>query len=293
MGVGNQKEEMKFVSTKENFYHGVIHSSKLNLLSLRIPKSACSYLRKIVFESHLDVVQYDELKDLDITSTYEIFESLHFHNGPDFFSNRLIADTPMIIIVRDPLERCCSGIAEIMNTRFALPGSEAEGGYHDRISKNYKLYMKYPSLVESIIEDKISISNSIYELYNNTEVVPTTLPLDHVFNDNHLVPQTHWLSEIMKVKDNIVFFEAGDFLTDNLIHFISNHIEQPFELDRTRANTSYSKPISMFTKSYLKAKICDKASNSPLRQSALEVYHKDIELYNSLKSKFYTLGQEA
>lgn len=288
---------MKFVSTKGNFYHGVIHSSKLNLLSLRIPKSACSYLRKNVFKSHLNTVKnnetYDVSKDLDITSTYEIFESLDFHNGLEFFGNRLIADTPMIIVVREPLERCCSGIAEIMNTRFALPGLRSEGAYNERILKNHKLYMKYPSLIESIIEDKISISNSIYELYNNTHEVPKTLPVDHVFHDNHLVPQTHWLSEIMKVKDNIVFFEVNDFLTDNLIHFISNHIQQPFELDQTRANTSYSKPISMFTKSYLKAKICDKDSNSPLRQSALEVYHEDIELYNSLKPKFYTLGQEA
>lgn len=289
--MGNQKEEMKFYgSITDNLYHGVIHSPEFDLLSLRIPKSACSYLRRHVLQSHRQVVTYDELDSADKSKTYEIFESLPF-TDTKFFSQ--FKDTPMIIFVREPLERCCSGVAELMNSFIKLPGAELPSDYFERSTHTTMLYKKYPVIFESMITDKISKADNLYELWRDAygyNDIPDKI------RENHLVPQVYWVSEIMKVKDNIVFFEVNDFLHDNVTHYISNHTGTNFEVepsdDHNRANNSYDKPVALFTKSYLKAKICDEASNSPLRQSALEIYDKDIELYNSLKSKFYTLGQE-
>ena len=278
---------MKFYGCKEdNLYHGVIHSHELNLLSLRIPKSACSYLRRYVFQSHVSEISYDQLKNVDKSRAYEIFESLPF-TDTEFFSQ--LKNTPMIIFVREPLERCCSGIAELINTHFRLPDSEIPEDYFARIEHNTKLYKKYPVLVESLIRDKISKAESIYEMWRlayGYEGYPEKI------RENHLVPQTYWINEIMKVKDNLMFFEVNDFLHDNVMHYISNHTGTIFETEGNRANNSYDKPISLFTKSYVQAKICDESSNSPLRESALEIYQEDIELYNSLKPKFYTLGQK-
>ncbi len=285
MGMGNQKEEMKFIVTKEDCYHGVLHSSELNLLSLRIPKSACTYLRDGVFGGP-EEIQFNQLKDFDISRPYEIFESLPFADT-EYFSQ--YKKTPMIIFVRDPLERFCSCAGFLMNIHFDPTDNELPKEYIEHMEYNASKFAKYPVLIESIIADKISKSNTLYDLMNN---IFGYEDYDGPLADNHLAPQAYWINEIMKVKDNLVFIEVNDFTHDNVAHYISNHIQKPFVTDITRANNSYDRPISMFTKSYLKAKICDVSSNSPLRQSALETYKEDIELYNRLKPEFYRGGEQ-
>lgn len=279
---------MNFSSHIPEHYHGVIYSSKLNLFFMRIPKSASTYIRGRIFQSSPREVDFSKLKEnvLDDLKSYELLDSLPFTDTKYFSQHK---HTPMIIFVRNPLERCCSGVAELFNLHIKMPNTEPPKDYVGHMEHNAKIYKKYPTLIESMITDKISRSNTIFDLWQEaveyfgyTDTIP----------ENHLVPQSYWISEIMKVKDNLVFFEVNDSLHDNVTHYISDQIGTEFKTSGGRANNSYDKPISMFTNSYLKAKICDSSSNSPLRQSALEIYKEDIELYNSLKSNFYTLGED-
>ena len=290
-----------FRSTAPGVYHGVLHHSSLNILSFRMPKSACSSLRKFFHKSLNDFVLRDDWENdgIDISANYEIFENLKFEDSKKYFDHPGIADTPLIVFFRDPLERLCSGISEFVKVGGYIPGNKVHNDvfktlytqYGQKISAQSYLYNLRPSQFEQQLIDRFnSHCDNLYEFYSSL-IINHNSKLAYIA-DNHLTPQSYWLKPVQKVKQDIVYFELDDYLTENFNHYLKSISNTDLGIDPIRENNSRNNSYQLFVKNYIRPMITNPVLNHPFHQQAKEIYKTDLEMYESLKPKFYRAGEQ-
>lgn len=281
-------------------YHGVLHNTTMDILSFRMPKSACSTLRKFFISSVKDFEYRSDWKNdgIDILGNYEIFQDLSFDDSDEYFNHPDIADTPLIIFFRDPLERLCSAISEYVKVGGLMPGDEIHNNvfrtmyhhYMEKIHAQSYLYNLRPQMFEQqLIDNFNSHSDNLYEF------IWSFMRQDHTpkfISDNHLTPQSYWLEPVQKVKQDIVYFEVDDYLTENFNHYLKSRSNTDLVMTTSRQNDSRQNSYQTFVKNYIRPMITNPVLDHPFHQQAKEIYQTDLEMYESLKPQFYRAGEQ-
>jgi len=295
---------IKLGSRAPGYFHGVVHSEDYRIFSLRIPKSACSTMRKTLSISTQNDVERRDWKNDKIpnTSTYEIYENLSFEESQDFFNQPEIVNDPMIIFVRDPLERMCSAMSETLKVFSPIPGDPHNTCgqfltlYREKIYHLEELYKHRPLAFENQFKEFVTASASLKDFLINFKLGKG---IEFFEGDNHYALQSTWIKPLQQVKENVVYFEVNDYLMDNLNHWMKTHNQRrlgpnnpTWQPMNNRENSAITNSWQQFIKSQLKAYLMDSKLNHTFRNDAIELYQEDINLYNELRPEFYRVGEQ-
>jgi hypothetical protein len=282
------------------YFHGVVHNEEYKVFSLRIPKSACSTMRKILLVNTTEETERRDWKNdkIQSTSTYEIFEDLAFEDSLEFFNDPAIESHPMLIFVRDPLERLCSALSETLKVFSPIPNDPNNTcgqylrEYRDKIYHLERLYDHRPLAFENQFRESATSSSSLSDFLVSLNL---SKGLEYFNGDNHYAPQGTWIRPLQQVKTNVVYFEVNDYLMDNLNHWMRTHNtnkKMAYEPKYNKENSSRTNFWQQFVNSQLKVYLMDTKLNHTFRNDAISLYQEDIDLYNELKPQFYQGGQK-
>lgn len=251
----------------------VFHSKKF--IHITIPKNASTS------QGDMTVKDPGTITHVIVGETTDVPETINntSQGNREYFEN-YYSDYKKSCFIRDPIDRFASGLVQDYSA-LHLRNDDSLPSYSQAIhdfKKSLSIFVNDPSW-----------ENLLYALRTDKKLL-------------HVSPQ-YTYADFDALPDDMVYFDVDQYLTDNYVHWLSDHNLSEFDqtelynkLKTLDVNSSASP--TYFRGEHLKnfqltgKKMVSSYFNyEPMISWVREFYQADIEMYNCLKPKCYRKGQ--